>query len=151
MQRLRLPLRLAGYTPVLLAHHSHCAHTMFLQVPKPSGHQAPCGNGCPASAKPAQHWCRMLDPASAVTTLLKVYCTVLTVLPQVPKPPQTVIADGKSGSSKQQEKQLREQREAYDAQLLHCGLALVLFWARWRRGEPIIVRESKVSQCEGTY
>lgn len=75
------------------------------------------------------------------------------MLPQVPKPPPTVIADGKSssGSSKQQEKQLRQQRQEYEAQLLHCALATVLFWARWRRGEPIIVRESKVSWCEGTY
>jgi hypothetical protein len=62
---------------------------------------------------------------------------------QIPKPPAAAAAAGSSraGSSKA----ARSLQANYKAQLERCGLALVLFWARWRRGEPIIVRGCKAS------
>jgi hypothetical protein len=35
----------------------------------------------------------------------------------------------------------------YQAALQRSGLALLLFWARWRLGEPIIVRGCTVGAC----
>jgi hypothetical protein len=68
---------------------------------------------------------------------------------QIPEPPAAAAAAA-AGPSRTGSSNAAESLQAdYQAQLERCGLALVLFWARWRRGEPIVVRGCKVREGGG--
>jgi hypothetical protein len=56
------------------------------------------------------------------------------------------LAISGSRQRKQQQQQEEEQAEA----VARCGLARVLFWARWRLGEPVIVRGAQVRKANST-
>lgn len=114
--------------------YNHTEHAISLQL---------CGIG----SKLLIHWFER-------STLIPRCCRARhphTHPPQVPEPPAASSTPNKKGKKTQKQQQsgggADDAMAKYQAALQRSGLALLLFWARWRLGEPIIVRGCTVGAC----